>query len=54
MTTRQYLLQHILHLSTEWHKATDAAHKKNIQDALLFYTAELQKYDKSQPPSYKQ
>lgn len=50
MTTRQYLLQHILHLSAEWHKVTDAAQKKNIQEALMFYATELQKHDKTNPP----
>ncbi len=47
MTKRQYLLQHILHLSAEWHKTNNPAQKENIQNALLFYTEELQKHDKT-------
>jgi len=47
MTERQYLLQHILHLSVELKTIQDPKQRQNTEQALLFYANELQKLDKT-------
>ncbi len=51
---RQYVMQHILHLSAMLKDATEEAHRRNIEEALLFYARELQRIDRRTPPDYKQ
>jgi len=51
---RQYVMQHILHLSAMLKSAENEAHRRNIEEALLFYARELQRIDSRKPPSMKQ
>ncbi|MBQ4617147.1 MAG: hypothetical protein IJB27_02095 [Clostridia bacterium] len=52
MSERQYVLQHLLHLSAMLAETTDEKQKRNIEDALLFYARELRRLDQKTPPSY--
>lgn len=54
MNERQYVMQHILHLSSMLKDATSEAHRRNIEEALLFYARELRRLDSRTPPQYKQ
>lgn len=54
MTKRQYLLQHILHLSAELSKADNPRHKQNIEQALYFYSRELRRLESEHRQEYKQ
>ncbi|MBQ3068339.1 MAG: hypothetical protein IJD01_00130 [Clostridia bacterium] len=54
MNERQYVMQHILHLSAMLKSAESEAHRRNIEEALLFYARELQRIDSRKPPSMKQ
>lgn len=54
MTKRQYLLQHILHLSAKLNETTSKKQRENIEQALLFYARELERVDKEQRREYIQ
>lgn len=51
MTERQYLLQHILHLSVKLGETVSQKQRENIEQALLFYAKELQRLDAKQSRS---
>ena len=48
MSEREYLLQHILYLSTKLSEATSVKERHNLEQALLFYAKELRKVDTRQ------
>ena len=54
MSERQYLLQHILYLSSKLRQVDAGRERQNIEQALLFYAKELQKLDRKQNGSYIQ
>ncbi len=55
MTKRQYLLQHILHLSVLLRETADPKQQQNLEKALLFYAKELHSLDAaSRIPPFKQ
>lgn len=53
MNERQYLLQHMLFLSSRLREATSPQERRNIENALLFYAKELRRVE-SKPSSYLQ
>lgn len=55
MTERQYLLQHLLHLSASLNEITDPKQRENIKEAIGFYAAELRRVEKEyKKQQYKQ
>lgn len=54
MTERQYILQHILHLSAARRDAKTDGERENIDQALLFYAHELEKIEREQRREYIQ
>ncbi len=50
MSERQYLLQHILYLSSRLSKAASVNERRNIEQALLFYAKELRRVETTQQP----
>ena len=54
MSERQYLLEHILYLSSKLREVPSASEKQNIENALLFYAKELHKLDSRPPETYIQ
>ncbi len=55
MTERQYLLQHLLHLSAQLSETTEQKERENIKEAIGFYAAELRRVEKAyKKQQYKQ
>lgn len=54
MNERQYLLQHMLYLSSKLSEATCAKERQNIERALLFYARELRKVEAKESKQYLQ
>ncbi len=55
MTKRQYLLQHLLHLSAMLSETTNPQQRKNMETAILFYAKELRELDsKHNTPPFTQ
>ena len=55
MTKRQYLLQHILHLSVMLKETADPKQRQNMEQAILFYANELHQLDTQiKTPPYTQ
>ena len=48
MSEREYLLQHMLYLSSKLSETTSAKERRNLEQALLFYAKELRKVEKRQ------
>ena len=45
MSERQYLLQHLLYLSSKLSEASCEKERRNLEQALRFYAGELQKLE---------
>lgn len=54
MSERQYLLQHLLYLSSRLSEASCEKERKNLEQALRFYAGELQKIEAKYRKQYLQ
>lgn len=54
MTEREYLLKRLLHLSSFLATAESLSERENLQKAILFYAKELEKAERTPPPSFIQ
>ncbi len=54
VSERQYLLQHMLYLSSKLSEAASEKERQNLEQALLFYAKELRKVEAKDRQSYLQ
>jgi len=54
MTEREYILRRLLHLSSFLATAESLRERENLQKAILFYAKELERIDRTPPPTYLQ
>ena len=54
VSERQYLLQHMLYLSSKLSEAASEKERQNLEQALLFYAKELRKLEARDTRSYVQ